>query len=359
MSDDPSKVSVKNADDAASKIEKLPKIRLVIPKRRNVGSCSGATNSKTTDVGTNSNTISLDKKDVNEIVTESRPREIGIDGDGDSCKKATGTSKNDALAIPTSTGVKKISMGPSLKDTSKEVLRGSKFKGDGLHEAHRDSQPCQVDNCNVEGGFFQVCGGHMWSFGVSVNGKPSTYCHSCHLFQNVEDFDEGRHSCKNATGTSKNDALAIPTSTGLKKISMGPSLKDTSKEDLRGSKFKGDGCMMFQNISDFDPGSRICKGRAMVEKEDAPECYPGSTDEALHSSKLLKLTEEMHSSIADMGTQLVRLAEDTERMQQDIEQTQQLVLKGNKKLREEVQTSNKRLREDMERRYANLQKSFR
>ena len=126
MSDDPSKVSVKNADDAASKIEKLPKIRLVIPKRRNVGSCSGATNSKTTDVGTNSNT-----KDVNEIVTESRPREIGIDGDGDSCKKATGTSKNDALAIPTSTGVKKISMGPSLKDTSKEDLRGSKFKGDG------------------------------------------------------------------------------------------------------------------------------------------------------------------------------------------------------------------------------------
>ena len=98
----------------------------------------------------------------------------------------------------------------------------------------------------------------------------------------------------------------------------------------------------------------------MVEKEDAPECYLGSTDEALRSSKLLKLTEEMHSNIADMGTQLVRLAEDTERMQQDIEQTQQLVLKGNKKkLREEVRTSNKRLREDMERRYANLQKSFR
>ena len=97
----------------------------------------------------------------------------------------------------------------------------------------------------------------------------------------------------------------------------------------------------------------------MVEKEEAPECYPGSTDEALHSSKLLKLTEEMHSSIADMGTQLVRLAEDTERMQQDIEQTQQLVLKGNKKLREEVQKSNKRLREDMDRRYANLQKSIR
>ena len=53
------------------------------------------------------------------------------------------------------------------------------------------------------------------------------------------------HSCKKATGTSKNDALAIPTSTGVKKISMGPSLKDTSKEDLRGSKFKGDGCMMY------------------------------------------------------------------------------------------------------------------
>ena len=144
MSDDPSKVSVKNADDAASKIEKLPKIRLVIPKRRNVGSCSGATNSKTTDVGTNSNTISSDKKDVNEIVTESRPREIGIDGDGVTHFKDYGRSE---------------------------------FK-----RASSDSKPCSVENCEREGGFFQVCGGHMWSFGVSVNGKPSTYCHSCHVY---------------------------------------------------------------------------------------------------------------------------------------------------------------------------------
>lgn len=121
----------------------------------------------------------------------------------------------------------------------------------------------------------------------------------------------------------------------------------------------------FQGISDFDPGSLICKSRARVEKEtpekdapatmtQSPKRYSGSTDE----SKLLKLTEEMHSKILHMGTQMHYLVEDTEKMQKETENTQQEVQTGNWKLLEEVRTSNKRLREDMERGYTSLQKNL-
>lgn len=149
--DDQSKV--KNADDDASK--SFPKIKLTLPnKKRDVGSCSGATNSKTDggtnskpDIGTNSKPdgppkfckkLSSDKKDVNKIVTESRPREMGIHGDG----------------VPHSKGY--------------------------VRSSH--SNPCLVDNCEKDGGFFGVCVDHTWSSGVSVNGNPSTYCHLCGLY---------------------------------------------------------------------------------------------------------------------------------------------------------------------------------